>query len=101
MVRNHHGEHPPGTANSTSWASIAFGSKAIRLGDPVGPLAFIEAIEAATGLTAEKIFKPMLQGDVVETFADAGLLKALTGFVPQTRVEEGVRRFVEWYQKWR
>ena len=69
-------------------------------GDPVGLLAFIEAIEAATGLRADKQFKPMQQGDVTETFADASLLKALTGFVPQTRVEEGVRRFVEWYGQW-
>jgi len=69
-------------------------------GDPIGLLAFIEAIEAATGLQAEKLLRPMQQGDVVETFADAGLLKALTGYVPHTRVEEGVQNFVEWYTEW-
>jgi UDP-glucuronate 4-epimerase len=69
-------------------------------GDPVGLLAFIDAIEAATGLTAIKQLRPMQQGDVTETFADAGLLQALTGYVPQTKLDEGVRKFVEWYDGW-
>ena len=69
-------------------------------GDPVGLLDFIEAIERATGITANKNMLPMQQGDVTETFADASLLKALTGFVPATRVDEGVQRFVDWYADW-
>ncbi len=70
-------------------------------GEPVGLLAFIEAIEKATGLSAQKRLLPMQQGDVTETYADASLLQALTGFVPRTSVEEGVRRFVEWHRTWR
>jgi UDP-glucuronate 4-epimerase len=42
---------------------------------------------------------PMQPGDVQRTFAAPDLLVALTGFRPQIGVEEGVRRFVEWYQE--
>jgi UDP-glucuronate 4-epimerase len=41
---------------------------------------------------------PMQPGDVVETFADIGDLMHDAGFVPQTSIEEGIRRFVAWYR---
>lgn len=39
----------------------------------------------------------MQPGDVHHTYAEPGLLVALTGYKPELGVEEGVRRFVEWY----
>ncbi len=39
----------------------------------------------------------MQQGDVPRTFASPALMQALTGYTPSTRLEEGVRAFVEWY----
>jgi UDP-glucuronate 4-epimerase len=48
---------------------------------------FVETVERALGRTAEKIMLPMQPGDVEETFADASLLHALTGFTPQVGVE--------------
>jgi UDP-glucuronate 4-epimerase len=66
--------------------------------DSVRLLDFIEAIEAATGRNAEKNFMEMQPGDVPATWADASLLKTLTGYAPQTPVAEGVARFVEWYR---
>ena len=59
---------------------------------------FIAAIEAATGKTAQKNFMEMQPGDVPATWADASLLKRLTGYVPQTNVEDGVTAFVDWYR---
>ena len=67
-------------------------------GQPEGLLPFIEAIELALGKPAQRILLPMQQGDVAETFADASLLQALTGFKPSIGVEAGVREFVEWYR---
>ncbi|ODN70997.1 hypothetical protein A6302_01699 [Methylobrevis pamukkalensis] len=43
---------------------------------------------------------PMQMGDVPQTFAAPELLKALTGYVPETPLEEGVKRFVAWYRSW-
>lgn len=66
--------------------------------DSVQLTAFIEAIEKATGLTAERNLMPMQPGDVPATWADASLLKNLTGYAPKTGVEEGVASFVAWYR---
>ena len=67
-------------------------------GQPVGLMPFIAAIEKSLGKVATKIMLPMQQGDVVQTYADARLLEALTGFLPRVDVEEGVGLFVDWYR---
>jgi UDP-glucuronate 4-epimerase len=69
-------------------------------GQPVELMVFITAIERALGRKANKLMRPMQQGDVVATYANPGLLKALTGFVPDTDVDKVVGRFVTWYRAW-
>ncbi|HHO51031.1 MAG TPA: SDR family NAD(P)-dependent oxidoreductase [Deltaproteobacteria bacterium] len=66
-------------------------------GRPVPLSVFIDAIEAALGIPAERELLPMQPGDVLSTCADPSRLEALTGFVPRTPVVEGVERFVRWY----
>ena len=58
---------------------------------------YIEAAEAELGIKAVRNYMDMQQGDVQATWADATLLGALTGYVPQTPVAVGVRNFVDWY----
>jgi len=58
---------------------------------------YIEALEAALGRKATLELLPMQSGDVVATEADTAALEAAVGFRPATPVEEGVRRFVDWY----
>ncbi|WP_395308252.1 NAD-dependent epimerase/dehydratase family protein [Mycobacterium sp. AMU20-3851] len=70
-------------------------------GQPVGLMTFIETIEKHLGLEAQKAFLPMQKGDVHATYADARLLKALTGFEPSTSIDDGVRAFVDWYRDYR
>lgn len=66
--------------------------------DPVPLMEFIGAIEVALGKVAEKNFLPMQDGDVPATYADVSALDEWVGFAPSTPVQEGVRRFVEWYR---
>lgn len=66
-------------------------------GNPIGLIAFIEAIEACLGKRAVMTMLPMQKGDVQATYADPALLHALTGYVPGTSVEKGVRSFVDWF----
>ena len=66
--------------------------------DKVRLMDFVLAIEEECGREAIKNFLPMQAGDVPATWADASLLKALTGYAPQTPVREGVRAFVAWYR---
>ena len=67
-------------------------------GQTVRLMDFVEAIEAECGREAVKNFMPMQKGDVPATWADARLLKELTGYAPQTDVREGIKRFVAWYR---
>jgi UDP-glucuronate 4-epimerase len=82
---------------ATSWAP----HRVFNIGnsDPTPLMAYIEALEAALGITAEKRFLPMQPGDVPATAADTTALEAWTGFRPNTPVREGVARFVAWYRE--
>lgn len=66
--------------------------------DKVRLLDFIEAIEAALGKRAIRNYMEMQKGDVPATWADASLLKTLTGYRPQTDFRDGIARFVAWYR---
>jgi UDP-glucuronate 4-epimerase len=66
---------------------------------PTPLMDYIEAIEQALGITAEKQLLPMQPGDVPATAADTSALEAWTGFRPNTPVREGVARFVAWYRQ--
>ncbi|HUQ79565.1 MAG TPA: NAD-dependent epimerase [Gemmatimonadaceae bacterium] len=57
----------------------------------------IEVLEDALGKTAKKRMLDMQPGDVAATFADVENLERDVGFKPGTSIEEGVRRFVDWY----
>lgn len=70
----------------------------IGRGKPEPLLRYIEVLEDCLGLQAEKRLLPMQPGDVKATFADVRDLEDAVGYRPQTTVEEGVRRFVDWYR---
>jgi len=82
---------------ATSWAS----HRVLNIGNsnPTPLMAYIEAVEQALGVTAEKELLPMQQGDVPATAADTTALEAWVGFKPNTPVLEGVARFVAWYRQ--
>ncbi|MEO0932067.1 MAG: hypothetical protein AAFY14_15700, partial [Pseudomonadota bacterium] len=67
-------------------------------GSPVQLLSFIEAIEQACGITAEKLMLPMQPGDVQATWADTSVLQQLTGYAPQTDIVDGVSTYVDWHR---
>jgi UDP-glucuronate 4-epimerase len=64
---------------------------------PVELMRYIECIEQALGKKATKNLLPMQAGDVPDTFADIDDLVRDVGYRPATPVEEGVRKFVDWY----
>jgi UDP-glucuronate 4-epimerase len=64
---------------------------------PVELIRFIRAIETATGKQAVLDMKPMQPGDVPATAADVSDLMDAVGFRPATTIEDGIRRFVDWY----
>ena len=58
---------------------------------------FIELLEQAFETTVEKNMLPMQPGDVVSTYANVDALVSDTGYAPNTPIEVGVEKFVEWY----
>jgi UDP-glucuronate 4-epimerase len=66
---------------------------------PVQLSRYIELIEKATGRTAQKRLLPLQPGDVPDTSADVSALMRDTGYSPDTPVEVGVGRFVQWYRE--
>ena len=67
---------------------------------PVSLMRYIEVIEHCVGRKANLNFLPMQPGDVPRTSADVSELQAAIGSRPMVSVEEGVRRFVEWYRSY-
>ncbi len=65
--------------------------------NPVELMKFIEAIEQCLGKKAEMNLLPIQAGDVPATYADVDDLIREVGFKPETPIEEGIRKFVEWY----
>lgn len=98
---------PPAQANRVSAETAAdtlsphapFRIVNIGGGQPVELMRFVETIETILGKPAIRNMLPMQPGDVPRTYAAPDLLVALTGFKPEIEIEEGVRRFVEWYEE--
>ena len=67
---------------------------------PVDLMYFIETLENCIGKKAKKNLLPLQPGDVPETHADVSDLVAEVGFKPQTSIEVGVRKFVDWYREY-
>jgi UDP-glucuronate 4-epimerase len=58
---------------------------------------YIEVVENCVGKKAIKNLLPLQPGDVPDTYADVTALTDDTGYKPNTPVEVGVARFVEWF----
>ena len=67
---------------------------------PVELLRYIEILEDCLGRKAIKNLLPLQPGDVPDTLADVEALVRDIGYSPSTPVEEGVKRFVEWYRSY-
>lgn len=59
---------------------------------------FIESIEKALGKKAIKNLLPLQPGDVQETYANVDHLMDEIGFKPDTKIEDGIQSFVDWYR---
>ena len=95
---------PVSAADIPEWDSLSPSApwRVINIGnsDKVRLMDFVTAIEAECGREAVKNFMPMQKGDVPATFADARLLRELTGYAPRTDVRDGIRQFVAWYREY-
>ncbi len=68
--------------------------------NPVELTKFISVLENCLGKKAKKNLLPIQPGDVPETYADVNDLAEDVGFKPATPIEEGIKKFVEWYKEY-
>ena len=69
-----------------------------RKTQPTRLMDYISCIENAIGREAKKDFLPMQPGDVYQTYADSSALAKATGFKPDTPLQQGIDRTVEWFK---
>ena len=85
--------HPNSATSSAPYRVYNIGNS-----HPVQLSHYIEVLEDCLGRKAEKNLLPLQPGDVPDTSAEVTELMNDTGYRPDTSVEEGVKRFVEWYR---
>ena len=72
----------------------------IGCSQPVRLMDFIREIERNLGREAEKVFLPMQQGDVQQTYADTTRLEREIGYKPRVTLPEGMARFIGWFKEY-
>lgn len=69
-------------------------------GSPVRLMDFIHLLEENIGQEARKEYVGMQPGDVYQTWADTQKLSEDFQYVPSTSLEEGIRKFIDWYKQY-
>lgn len=90
---------PAGEKNVYSMTEAPYKLYNIGNNNPVTLDSFIEAIEIACNRRAVKNPLPMQPGDVPTTFADIDTLVNDVDFKPDTRIDLGLKRFVDWFKR--
>jgi len=92
---NWDGMNPDPATSKAPWRVYNIGNN-----QPVKLMRYIEVLEECLGKKAELNLLPLQAGDVPDTFANADNLINDVGYKPAMPVEEGVRRFVNWYREY-
>ncbi len=87
------GEQPDPATSLAPYRLYNIGSN-----NPIELLRYIELLEQALGKTVEKNLLPLQPGDVPHTYADVDALVEDVGYRPNTPIETGIKRFVDWYR---
>ena len=85
-------KHPDPATSSAPFKVYNIGNNS-----PVELMDYIKAVELKIGREIEKNFLPLQAGDVPATYADVSDLIADFDYKPNTSVNDGVARFIEWY----
>jgi UDP-glucuronate 4-epimerase len=92
---NWQGEQPDPCTSDAPWRVYNIGNNS-----PVELMDYIEALEEALGIVADKELLPLQPGDVPDTYADINDLVAEFNYKPEMNVKHGVANFVEWFKQY-
>ena len=84
--------------SDSSWCA----HKVFNIGNskPTQLIDYISAIERSLGIKAIKEYLPIQPGDVKKTYADTTSLEKWINFRPNTDINYGVKKFVDWYKNY-
>lgn len=85
--------HPDSATSHAPWRIYNIGSN-----NPVELNHYVAALEKYLGKEAEKELLPLQPGDVQDTYADMDDLVRDFDYKPNTKVEEGIEKFVAWFE---
>lgn len=86
-----------GKTGQVSTSSAPYKVYNIGNNNPIKLMDFIEAIENKLGKTIEKNMMPIQAGDVPATYADVNDLVDDLRYKPETTIQEGIDKFIDWY----
>ena len=89
------GERPDPGSSRAAWRVFNIGNS-----NPVELMEFISVLETTLEKKAQLELKPLQPGDVPDTYADVRDLEKIFGYKPSVSVEEGIRKFVDWYREY-
>lgn len=89
------GKNPNPSSSSAPYKVYNIGNN-----NPVKLLDFISSIEDAVGKKIKKNFLPLQPGDVPSTYANVDDLVSNIDYKPNTSVQDGINKFVEWYREY-
>lgn len=90
---------PKKSSNKITNAASRFRIYNLGNNNPITLKRFIKSIEVSLGKKAIINSLPMQAGDVPITYANIDDLNNEIGFFPETTIEEGMSKFVEWYKR--
>ena len=89
------GMQPDPATSAAPWRVYNIGSN-----QPIALIDYVNALENALGVLANKIYLPMQPGDLPDTHADLNDFIRDFNYKPSTSVRDGVNNFVVWYKKY-
>ncbi|MDT0552283.1 NAD-dependent epimerase/dehydratase family protein [Urechidicola vernalis] len=92
---NFDAEKPTPSKSKATYQIFNIGNNA-----PVQLMDYVHAIEKELGVKGKIVFKPLQPGDVTRTYANVESLFEYIDFKPETKVEEGIKKFVEFYREY-
>ena len=58
----------------------------------------VKKLKMITKSSSDIVYRPLEKGDAEHTLSDTDLAKTLLNFSPQTDIDSGLKKFVDWYR---
>ena len=89
------GDKPDPSSSKDPWRVFNIGNN-----DPIELIDYVQALEDALGIKAEKQFLPLQPGDIPSNQANVDNLIRFFDYRPKTKIQDGISNFVSWYKSY-